>query len=252
MIFNKIVKKFSDDMVKKEYQRYCNELKFTMGYLIKKRIHFRLDRWTWRSWEYCHLLQKINSESKIIMDFGGGNSLLSYHLALMGRKVFMVDVDKQSIDNFNKNIKKLKLTKVAKGIEFNGRILPFANAYFDLVIFISVIEHIPFHQRKRTFDELRRVLKPNKNLLMTFDYGKGAKVFGDPLTSIKQIYQDIVKLSGLRLEGNHFSPVKFDKKYGLPIKSVIKDENGMDEKVTQFSVGACCLVNDRLSRDIAD
>ena len=133
---------------------------------------------------------------------------------------------------------------MAKGIKFNGSTLPFSNAYFDLIVFVSVIEHIPFHQRKKIFGELTRVLKPNKNLLMTFDYGKGAKAFGDPITSIKQIYQDIIKLSGLKLEGNRFSPTRFDKKNDLPIKFVINDGSGMDEKITQFSVGACCLVKE--------
>lgn len=242
MGFNKIVIRFSDDMIKKEYQRCCNELKVTLHYLIQKRIIFRLDKWAWRSWEYCHLLQKINNESKVILDFGGGNSPFSYHLALMGHKIFMVDINKQSVDIFNKNIKKLKLTRKAKGIKLNGSTLPFSSTYFDLIVFVSVIEHIPFHQRKRIFDELKRVLKPNKNLLMTFDYGEGGRVFGDPVTSIKQIYHSIIKLSGLKLEGNNFSAPRFDKKNGLPVKFVIDDENGMDEKVAQFSVGACCLV----------
>lgn len=242
MAFNKIVIKFSDDMKKKAYQRYYRELKITLAYLKNKRTTFRLDGWISRSWEYCHLLGKIDSDCKVILDFGGGNSLFSYHLAFLGHKVFMVDIDKQSVDTFNKNVKKLKLTKRAKGIKLDGITLPFSDDYFDLITFISVIEHIPFKQRKKIFEELRRVLKPNKNLLMTFDYGKGARIYGNPITSIRQIYRDIIMTSGLELEGNNFSVPRFDKKKGLPIKVVAVDETGMDWEVIQYSFGACCLV----------
>ncbi|NQS88276.1 class I SAM-dependent methyltransferase [Patescibacteria group bacterium] len=242
MDFNKIVIKFNNDMKKKAYQRYCKELKITLDYLLEKRIVFRLDGWISRSWEYCHLLGKIDNDCKIILDFGGGNSLFSYHLALLGHKVFMLDVDKQSVDIFNENIKKLKLTKRAKGIKFDGLTLPFSDNYFDLITFISVIEHIPFKQRKKIFEELRRVLKPNKNLLMTFDYGKGSRIYGDPIISVRQIYRNIIMTSGLELEGNNFSEPRFAKKKGLPVKVLVVDKTGMDWEVVQYSFGACCLV----------
>ncbi|MBN1869426.1 MAG: class I SAM-dependent methyltransferase [Candidatus Omnitrophica bacterium] len=242
--FNKIARRFSDDMVRPEYKQCYKELMKSAEHLYKKGIEFRMDKWAWRSWEYCHLMQKIKRRDKIVMDFGGGNSLFSYHLAFLGHTVFMVDVDASSVDMFNKNIQKIKLSKKARGIRFNGIILPFHDGHFDLITFVSVIEHIPYHQRKGVFGELKRVLKPGKNLLMTFDYGKGGRPFGDSVTTLGGINREIVKLSGLKLKGNPFDRVKFDKKFGPPVKFVIPDESGMDEKVVQLSSGACCLLKE--------
>lgn len=242
MIFNKIATKFSHDMQKKAYQLHYRELMATLYYLQKKKIIFRLDRWITRSWEYCHLLQKVRSDGKVILDFGGGNSIFSYHLALLGYRVFMLDLDRQSVDTFNQNVKKLKLQKMASGVKCDGSNLPFPDNYFDLITLISVVEHIPSGQRKKIFGELRRVLKPKDNLLVTFDYGKGARICGDPITSIRQIYKRIIAASGLALEGNNFSKPRFSKKTGLPVKVLVTDKTGMDWEVIEYSFGACCLV----------
>jgi ubiquinone/menaquinone biosynthesis C-methylase UbiE len=59
-------------------------------------------------------------------------------------------------------LKQLQRRKIRNLIPVNGdaKELPFPDFFFDLVISISMVEHIPYNDLLRVFSEIRRVLKP--------------------------------------------------------------------------------------------
>lgn len=81
-------------------------------------------------------------------------------------------------------------------------VLPFANASFDCVTCIEVLEHIPPEQRKRSLEEMRRVLRSGGRLILRVPHA-GMFAFLDSNNfrfRMPKLYRAILK-QGLRDPG---------------------------------------------------
>ena len=94
-------------------------------------------------------------------------------------------MDKQS---FEKNIKTYLQ---------NGNILdmPYQDNYFDTVLLISILEHLKPDEQVRAFQEMKRVLKPN-----------GQVVYGVPIERGLMVF--MFRVMGCNIREHHFSTEK--------------------------------------------
>lgn len=145
------------------------------GYLGRQR--FILTTWIYRilpylGFDYCRLiewrfiLENLPKVRKLkILDVGSTASLFIYGLAKYG-KTFGID----SRPYFE------KLPKTIKFLQYDVLKMPFSDSCFDVITFISVVEHIglssyggPLHDESdfKAMSELKRVLRPDGMLFMT-------------------------------------------------------------------------------------
>ena len=103
-----------------------------------------------------------------IADVGSGVTFFPFALAKLGHSVTCVDNDpvcdrdlRNAIDAVSCNTGEVTSTLISDNA------LPFADASFDVVYSISVIEHIPNFEE--TIDEIARILKPGGLFVLTFD-----------------------------------------------------------------------------------
>jgi len=131
---------------------------------------------TWsRLWEYpyvYHHLKNIRAGLPVaaprILDCGSGVTFFPFSAARLGFHVTCADVDP---------ICERDLARAARVIPHNqgmvdfslitGNSLPFGNREIDVVVCISVLEHIPNFEV--TISEMARVLKPGGALILTID-----------------------------------------------------------------------------------
>lgn len=107
----------------------------------------------------------INYKDKIGLDVGSANGAFAIELAKCGaKKVYGIDIAKRFVENARKKATELKI----RNVEFkqaDARELPFKDETFDFVICTEVLEHVP--NFKKAICEIKRVLKPNGEFLIT-------------------------------------------------------------------------------------
>lgn len=94
---------------------------------------------------------------KTVLDVGSGLGESSVYFALLGARVTMIDISPQMIE-------KAKQVGRYHAVEFEGRVgigeeLPVGDNEFDIVYIANTIHHVT--NRRRLFEEIRRVLKAN-------------------------------------------------------------------------------------------
>ncbi|GEM_PF-3629879 len=136
---------------------------------------------TTRCWEYPFVLDflltnKRHKEGNIVLDVGCGNSFFPIEIVKNGFKVYGIDKCEFNSSNYLNDVGiDLELGKKNK-VDITYRIqdaqnLPFEDCFFDFVINISVLEHIPeFPIREKIIKEMCRVLKYGGLLMITEDY----------------------------------------------------------------------------------
>jgi len=91
-----------------------------------------------------------------ILDVGCGDGRSTIPLTKIAETVYGIDSSKKQIEYLkSKHIKNI----IAEVGDINH--LPFEHNFFDLVISLSVVEHIPRNELAQVFSEVKRVLKPN-------------------------------------------------------------------------------------------
>jgi ubiquinone/menaquinone biosynthesis C-methylase UbiE len=125
-----------------------------------------------RAWEYGLLLDQLNKiklKNKNILDVGSGGSLMPDYLESKGAVVTSLDLEKRMENRLASKNNRIKL------ITGDMTKMPFKDKTFDVVICISVIEHL---DNKKDFwgattvalEEMKRVLKPGGMIFLTTDF----------------------------------------------------------------------------------
>ena len=79
-------------------------------------------------------------------------------------EIHTFDIDSEFVEITKLKVKELNLDKVIKVLKLSNKTslnLPYKDNYFDLVIVLAVVEHLPYENRHMYVDEYYRVLKLN-------------------------------------------------------------------------------------------
>jgi len=101
---------------------------------------------------------KLKNEA-VILDHGCGScSTILYLLCLGFKNIWGIDVgcDEKKINFFLKTICHLEEKRI---FNYDGKILPFENSKFDLIVSQQVLEHIKYEDKEITIKEQSRVMK---------------------------------------------------------------------------------------------
>lgn len=135
--------------------------------------YLQVCRWPFRKMEYSFALDVLLECLKPgdrYLDAGCGVTPLCHVIAARGIQTDACDVDSRLIDH---------LRRLDTGRIYGGRVAfscqdltrtTFADATFDAISCISVLEHIPAGSDQRAVMELLRILKPGGILVLTIDY----------------------------------------------------------------------------------
>lgn len=105
--------------------------------------------------------EKVPAAGQAHLDFGCHQGEFLAKLAIKGpRRLVGVDVSREAIEAGRSKRPEIEFMHIANAAE-----LPFADATFDSISMLDVIEHIA--EQKRVLDELHRVLKPQGVLIVT-------------------------------------------------------------------------------------
>jgi SAM-dependent methyltransferase len=139
--------------------------------------------------ELC-LAECKGGERVLEVGFGAGVTFLNLHEFY--KEIHGLDL--------NASVEDVKAVFEAKQIEThlqNGNILdmPYADDYFDTVLLISILEHLKPAEQIQAFREIRRVLKPD-----------GQVVYGVPIE--RRFMALMFRLMGCNIREHHFSTEK--------------------------------------------
>lgn len=119
-------------------------------------------------------------QTDTVLDLGCGVCMNSIKLASRVKKVIGLDADSYSL-NVAKKEANFKKTKNVEFINADAnKKLPFADKTFDKVLCFDVLEHL--EKRNKVILEIKRILKPNGNLLLVTD---------NPTTSWKKLQKSV-------------------------------------------------------------
>jgi 2-polyprenyl-3-methyl-5-hydroxy-6-metoxy-1,4-benzoquinol methylase len=127
---------------------------------------------TWsRCWEYPyvfhHILEQAAPGSKVL-DFGSGATFFPFAVARQGYAVTCLDNDLKCIRDTEKACSRLSAgSGTVRAVASQGDQMPVADASFDIVYSVSVLEHIS--EPASLISELHRVLRPGGALVITID-----------------------------------------------------------------------------------
>ena len=177
-------------------------------------------------WSYVRIVEFCQIKPRMrVLDGGGGLSPLVFYLGKKGVEIFVLDLQKDLIENTKKVAKKKGWGNI-KAIQGDIAQIPFPENYFDVVYSISVLQNLPHKIKTKAVKEMARVLKPGGILGLVFDFGKSVKkrekyfskkydFFHFPLANVKEIEKYIILPSGLEILGNkEFSEkIEVDKNF---------------------------------------
>ena len=151
-------KEFSIEINNLIYSNFNTDEKIQKFDKLKKSIKLQ----TLHSRHISKILEILNeNKSFTILDHGCGScSTILYLFCLGYEDIWGVDVscDEKIINNFLINICKIKSQRI---FNYDGDILPFTKNKFDLIVSQQVLEHISFENKRKTINEISRVMKLN-------------------------------------------------------------------------------------------
>lgn len=106
-----------------------------------------------------------------VLDLGCGTATLTLMVKKLfpGAEVYGIDGDEKILEIAGKKAAKAKIDiRLDEGMAFE---LPYEDGFFDRVLSSLVIHHLSADDKKRAFQEVQRVLRPNGELHIV-DFGK--------------------------------------------------------------------------------
>lgn len=127
-----------------------------------------------------------------ILEIGFGSGLTFLNLNTMYKKIHGLDL--------TCDVKQVSQVFASHGVYpdlQNGDVLkmPYVDNQFDTVLLISILEHLKPHELEQAFSEIRRILKPN-----------GQVVYGAPVERPFMVF--MFRLLGYNIRDYHFSTEK--------------------------------------------
>ncbi|MBN1233578.1 MAG: class I SAM-dependent methyltransferase [Candidatus Coatesbacteria bacterium] len=193
---------------------------------LEERLPYCFSVYPMRAWEYCRTYEICGIEKgKKVLDCGGASSPIVFFAASEGASVTTIDLQKSLVKNT------MKVSRIMNWdidpLVADMTEIPFKDETFDVVISISVLEHLPNDVKTKALKEFRRVLKKGGIAGITFDFGKSLNAkteydyqkhdqFHTPLQNVEEIMKYIVEPSGMEIHGNKIftqTEIDPDKEY---------------------------------------
>lgn len=180
----------------------CNNGYFTTDDISIKTLSgvtFPPDWWS-RPYEYAWALRYTDKDYSVAdMGCGWMGRPLSAELARQCKEVYAIDADDRvlSLPNEHKNLFYLSMDFTDTEMDY------FADADFDVIFCISVIEDLSPSDRLNALKNFRRLIQPEGKIVITLDAIWDAERIAEPYPTvdIKQFIRD-VKKTGLKFVGN--------------------------------------------------
>lgn len=99
-----------------------------------------------------------------LLDIGCSSGLHIRHLARKAKRVVAIDVDRVALEVARQKVKSSRVTF----LHYDGQNLPFADASFDAISMLDVLEHVV--DRQALIGEIERVLRPGGTWTVTVPY----------------------------------------------------------------------------------
>lgn len=111
-------------------------------------------------------LNKLQTGELDILDFGTGvgNSVPFFRRHLPDANLYCLDVSADCLA-----LAQERFSGQAEFVQFDGDVIPFPEAHFDLAFAACVFHHIPTEEHKRHLSDLLRVLRPG-GMLVIFEH----------------------------------------------------------------------------------
>jgi len=125
----------------------------------------------WFNERFEHILPLTQFPEGKVLDYGCGCGMYSVPLRQRFEKYYGVDTSAAALGIALRHFG-LDSQNSFRLLPRQGAALPFPNGFFDCVVSITVLQHLPVDVRIATIQEIKRVLKPNGGYL-------GLEMIGD-------------------------------------------------------------------------
>ena len=154
-----------------------------------------------RAWEYSRVFDICGVRSGMrVLDCGGGSSPLDFYMAKIEADVSAVDLQADLIENARQAASKMGWRIDTRVMDLTA--LDYDDETFDVVISVSVLEHMNDELKIKGIKEMGRVLKLGGIMGITFDFGMSVGPEHRPIRSLADIRRLFVEPSGLSLYGD--------------------------------------------------
>ncbi len=121
-------------------------------------------------WESKSLLKELGSiRGKKIIDLACGGGRVAIPLAKKGAKVTGVDISPKMLKFAEKNAKKNSCLSNLKFVNTSVWNTKLPSNYFDKVLLLGILEHLPDNFKKLTIKEAQRICKKNGKIFMVIN-----------------------------------------------------------------------------------
>lgn len=103
----------------------------------------------------------------VILDLGCGGGRNSQFLAEKGFAVHGLDISEAGVNLSAKRLVKAGLSGTFTVGEMTS--IPYEDGFFDGIVCVAALDHITLQGAEKALSEMRRVLRPNRKMLITFD-----------------------------------------------------------------------------------
>ncbi len=134
------------------------------------------DRKTWQNPEEILELIDLNPDY-VAADLGCGSGFFTVPLSRKVKKVYAIDVQKEMLAFLEQKIQRQKIGNIEPLLSRKDEI-PLENESVDLLITVNTLHEFP--DKKKTIEEIRRVIKPEGQTVI-IDFKKEDTGFGPPV-----------------------------------------------------------------------
>lgn len=111
-----------------------------------------------------------------ILEVGCGQGANLWFLAKEGFDVYGIDISPSAIEKTEKYLNETYNVRANLKVA-DARELPYENEFFDIIIDCAAIQHLPFKDHEKVYNEINRVLKPD-GYFWSFHIAKGSWGYG--------------------------------------------------------------------------
>jgi len=148
--------------------------------------------------DYKHILKLFNNiKITRVVEFGCGDGSLTEHLLDTGAFVHGVDFSQALLNKANKKLlgkNKFALSPIIRDFSI------LTDLDFNVVLAVSILEHLPEDMAKRIFQDARRILKKGGYLIFRLPFDDKHRVQYEDIPALDTVYWTTDEIENLAIE----------------------------------------------------